>query len=113
MANFHKFLLHVEGGALSEEQSLIHVRQVHKTLEHLDPGGNDLACLERNQSLDMWDKFASPMMQSKALTGNTMKLYIRSLEMFIKFIRSNLFVKIPLPSEQKFKIEKLLERLPN
>lgn len=113
VGNFHKFLLHAEGGALSEEQALIHVRQVHKVLEHLDPGGNDLACLERNQSLDVWDKFASPMMQSKALTGNTMKLYIRSLEMFIKFIRSDLFVKIPLPSEQKFKIEKLLERLPN
>lgn len=113
VGNFHKFLLHVEGGALSDEQALIHVRQVHKVLEHLDPGGIDLACLERNQSLDVWDKFASPMMQSKALTGNTMKLYIRSLEMFIKFIRSDLFVKIPLPSEQKFKIEKLLERLPN
>lgn len=113
VGNFHKFLLHVEGGALSDEQALIHVRQVHKVLVHLDPGGNDLACLEQNQSLDVWDKFASPMMQSKALTGNTMKLYIRSLEMFIKFIRSDLFVKIPLPSEQKFKIEKLLERLPN
>ena len=53
------------------------------------------------------------MMQSKALTGNTMKLYIRSLEMFIKFIRSDLFVKVPLPSDQKFKIIRLLTRLPN
>lgn len=115
VANFHKFLLHV-GGSLSQEQILIHVRQVrqvHKILEHLDPGGSDLACLERNQSLDVWDNFASPMMQSKALTGNTMKLYIRSLEMFLKFIWSNLFIKVPLPSEQKFKIVKLLERLPN
>lgn len=76
MANFHKFLLHAKGGAHSPKQALIHVRQVHKILEHMDPSGSDLQCLLRNQSLDFWDNFCTPMIQSKTLSGNTVKLYI-------------------------------------
>ena len=112
VANFHKCLLHAEGGAHSPEQAFIYARQVHKILEHLDPSGSDLQCLVRNQSLDFWDDFCSPTIQSKTLSGNAVKLYIRSLEMFISFISRDLFVKIPLPDGQKHAICRLLERLP-
>ena len=37
MARFYRYLLHVEGGAHSKQQALIHTRQVHTIMNTLDP----------------------------------------------------------------------------
>ena len=107
-------VMHVEGGCHSEEQALIQTRQVNIILDTIDPRGEDLACLIRNNGLDFWDVFAEPKLTSKELTGNTLKVYIRSLELFIRFIGKNLFYRKDLLSEaEKEAILSLNTRLPD
>ena len=114
ISTFHRYLLHAEGGAHSPEQALIHTRQVHTILETFDKDGNDLDCLVRNDSLDVWDIFAGPRLKSEHLKGNTLKVYIRSLEYFTRFIQKNLFFKKDLLTEEdKAAIANLHTRLPD
>ena len=97
----------MEGGCHSDEQANL-------ILEGIDPGGQDLSCLVRNDGLDVWDKFLGPKLSSKELTGNTLKVYIRSLELFITFIEKNLFYdKTLLADKDKEAIIRLLRRLPD
>lgn len=90
MARFYRYLLHVEGGAHSKQQALIHTRQVHNIMNTLDPEGTDLYCLARRRGLDVWDKFCVPKLSHKQLMGNSIKTYLRSLEYFFKFISKGL-----------------------
>ena len=114
ISTFYRYLLHVEGGAHSEEQAMIHTRQVHQVLEILDKDGEDLDCLIWKDSLDIWDVFAGPRLRNKELKGETLKVYMRSLEFFAKFIKKNLFFnKDLLSNEKKSAIINLLDRLPD
>ena len=73
-----------------------------------------MSCLVRNDGLDVWDKFLGPKLSSKELTGNTLKVYIHSLELFITFIEKNLFYdKTLLVDTDKEAIIRLLRRLPD
>ena len=94
VSTFYKYLLHAEGGAHSEEQAMIHTRQVHHILEIPVKDGEDLDCLIWRDSLDIWDVFAGPRLKSKELKGEMLKVYLRSLECFSKFVDKNLFFKI-------------------
>lgn len=114
LSTFHKYLLHVEGGAHSDQQSLLYVRQVHIILDVLDDKGKDLACLTKRGGLDIWDKFCLPQLRNKILIGNTLKVYLRSLEYFVKFIRKGLFYnKDLLSGHHKKIILSLRDRLPD
>ena len=87
---FFKYLIHVEGDAHSDQQALIHTRQVHVVLTTLDAQGTDLACLAKRSGMDIWDKFCVPKLRSKQLNGNTLKIYLRSLQFFVKFLSKGL-----------------------
>ena len=114
ISTFYRYLLHVERGAHSEEQAMIHSREVHQVLEILDKDGEDLDCLIWKDSLDIWDVFAGPRLKNKELKGETLKVYMRSLEFFAKFIKKNLFFnKDLLSNEKKSAIINLLDRLPD
>ena len=114
VSTFYRYLLHVKGGAHSEEQAMIHTRQVHRILDVLDADGDDLDCLIRKDSMDIWDMFAGPRLSNKELKGNTLKVYLRSLEFFTKFIKKNLFYnKDLLTDEERSAIVDLRERLPD
>lgn len=114
VSTFYRYLLHVEGGAHSEEQAMIHTRQVHCIFDVLDPDGDDLDCLIRKDSMDIWDLFAGPRLRNKELKGNTLKVYLRSLEYFAKFIKKNIFYnKDLLTADQRSAIIDLRERLPD
>ena len=93
MSTFYKYLIHIEGGGHSEEQALLHTRQVHIILETLEENGSDLKCLVKNNCMNIWDVFAGPRLKNKVLTGNTIKTFLRSLEIFAKFIEKGLFYK--------------------
>ena len=43
--------------------------------------------------MNIWDVFAGPRLKNKVLTGNTIKTFLRSLEIFAKFIEKGLFYK--------------------
>ena len=90
MSRFYQNLVHVEGGAHSRQQALVHTRQVHIILNILDADGTDLACLARRRGLDVWDKFCVPKLSQQQLTGNTLKTYLRSLEYFLKILAKGL-----------------------
>lgn len=108
------YLLHVEGGAHSDHQVLVYVRQVHKIIDVLDAEGTDLACLAKRGGLDIWDKFCVPRLRDKILTGNTLKVYLGSLEYFARFIQKGLLYKKELlPQRHKEVILSLRERLPD
>ena len=114
MSRFFKYLIHAEGGAHSEQQGLLHVRQVHNILTVLDPQGTDLACLARRSGLDIWDKFCVPKLKSKQLPGNTLKVYLRSMQYFVKFISKGLlYKKDMLNPRHKEIILRLTDRLPD
>ena len=114
MSTFFRYLLHVEGGCHLEEQALIQTRQVNIILDTADPTGDDLHCLIRNDGLDFWDRFTGPKLANKELTGNTLKVYIRSLELFIIFIEKNLFYRKDLLSADEMEaIIRLNKRLPD
>ena len=114
ISTFYKYLLHAEGGAHSEEQAMIHTRQVHRILDILDKDGDDLDCLVWRDSLDIWDVFAGPRLKNKELKGETLKVYLRSLEYFAKFVDKNLFFNKDLLSEEKrAAIIRLRTRLPD
>ena len=51
MSRFYQYLVHVEGGAHSQQQAVIHTRQVHNILSTLYPAGSDLACLACRRGL--------------------------------------------------------------
>ena len=114
VSTFFWYLLHVEGGAHTEEQAMIHTRQVHRIFDILDPDGDDLDCLIRKDSMDIWDLFAGPRLRNKELKGNTLKAYLRSLEYFAKFMKKNIFYnKDLLTSDQRIAIVDLREQLPD
>ena len=91
LASFLQYLRHAEGGILSDEQSRIHVRQVHKVLEVLDKDGKDVKCLTWKRGLVVWDDFCAPNLRAKSLTGNTIKTYLKSIEIFSRFIEKGDF----------------------
>ena len=55
MSQFYKYLLHAVGGAHSEHQSLLYVRQVHIIMDALDAEGTDLSCFTNNSGLNISD----------------------------------------------------------
>ena len=114
VSSFFRYLLHIEGGSHSEEQALIHTRQVHNVMEEIDPKGTDLASLVRNQSMDIWGKFCGPKLKNKILKGNTIKTYITSLELFVKFIKKGFFYNHELlPEGHHIAIVSLETQLPD
>ena len=114
MSRFYRYLLHVEGGAHSERQALIHARQVHNIIATLDSQGTDLSCLAKRGGLDIWDKFCVPKLKSKELTGNSLKVYLRSMEYFVKFISKGLMYKQDMLNQRhKEVILALRDRLPD
>ena len=60
LAAFLKHLRNPEGGMLSDEQSLIHVRQVHLVMEALDKDGVDVKCLSWKKGMKIWEDFCAP-----------------------------------------------------
>ena len=111
---FFRYLLHIEGGGHSIEQSLIHARQVHSLMDDIDEKGTDLACLVRNDGMDIWGKFLGPKLKNKILKGNTIKTYITSLEYFVRFIEKGFFYKKELlPDTHRAAILSLKIRLPD
>ena len=74
---------------------------MHRILEILDKDGDDLDCLIWRDSLDIWDVFAGPRLKNKELKGETLKVYLRSLKYFSKFVDKNLFFNKDLLSEEK------------
>ena len=115
MSTFYRYLLHIEGGNHSQEQALLHTRQVPMVLDILEEDGNDdLHCLIARQGLDIWDVFAGPRLRNKTLPGNTIKTYLRSIEIFAKFIEKGLFYnKALLTDLDKAWIVGLQKRLPD
>ena len=114
VARFFKYLLHAEGGAHSENQALSHTRQVQKIMEHMDAEGTDLACLAKRGGVAIWDKFCVPMLREKKLTGNTLKVYLRSMEFFVKFLSKGVMYNADkLNQRHKEVILYLRERLPD
>lgn len=113
ISRFYKYLLHAEGGAHSEHQALLHTRQVHTILKTLDPEGTDLACLAKCNGLDIWDKFCVPKLRNKQPTGNTLKVYLCSMEFFVKFISKGLLYNKEMLNQRHKKIILCLkDRLP-
>ena len=113
MSRFYKYLIHVEGGAHSEHQALIHARQVHIIVNTLDPVGTDLGCLAKRSGLNLWDRFCVPKLKNKELSGNTLKVYLRSMEFVVKFIANGLlYKKEMLHGRHKEVILHLKDRLP-
>lgn len=113
ISTFFSYLMHAEGGCHSEEQALIQTRQVNIILDTIDPKGEDLDCLIRNDGLDFWDKFAGPKLTKKELTGNTLKIYIRILEFFLALIKNLFYRKDLLSDHDKTAIISLNNRLPD
>lgn len=114
MSRFSQYLVHVEGGAHSDHQALIHARQVHSIIATLDPAGKDLAFLAKRSGMDIWDKFCVPKLQNKELTGNTLKVYLRSLQYFVKFIKKGLLYKASRLNQRHMEvILKLEDQLPD
>ena len=112
LACFLRYLRHAEGGLISDEQSLLHVRQVHKVLDTLQKDGEDLNCLLTNQRMNVWDGFCVPHLRNKVLTGNTIKTYLRSVEMFARFVEKGLFYDAKLLNDlQKASIISLQSRM--
>lgn len=96
LARFIKYLRHAEGGILSDQQSLIHMRQVHKVMETLDEDDKDVLCLTWCHGMKIWDEFCIPNLRGKLLTGNTIETYLKSIEMFACFVEKVLFYKTAL-----------------
>ena len=114
LCKFFQYLQHVEGGQNTVPQALINTRHVAKILEDIDPTGEGLKALIQNNSLDIWEKFALPRLSSKKNTGDTLKVYLRSLELFADFVEKRLFYDPRLISENAYgAIVGLLKRLPN
>ena len=96
------------------EQALLHTRQVHIILETLEENGSDLKCLVKRDCMNIWDVFAGPRLKNKVLTGNMIKTYLQSLEIFAKFIEKGLFYKKDLlPDLQRESIIALQRHLPD
>ena len=114
LCTFYQYLQHVKGGDQQPQQSLIIVRHVHKILEDIHPGGKGLRVLVQNNSLDIWEKFAKPRLTQRINTGDTLKVYLRSLEFFAMFIQKGLFYnKGLLTNHCYYTICSLINHLPN
>ena len=87
MGQFYRFQRSIAGGDIPQAQPLNNTRHVHIIVQELDPQGTGLGCLIRNNSFDIWDKWAKPRLQEKKLKGNTIRVYLRSLESFLKWIK--------------------------
>ena len=73
--------------AFVKSKALLHVCQVHMVLEAMDPDGQDLSFLIRNDSMDIWTEFFKPNLDNGTLKGNTLNAFLKSLEVFGKFIQ--------------------------
>lgn len=113
LCNFFQYLQHVEGGSQKQAQALIITRHVHKIMEEIEPKGTGLKTLTQSNSLDIWDKFAGPRLSGKINKGDTLKVYVRSLQLFALFIKKRLFYNPRLISQNTFTaIVGLMDRLP-
>lgn len=64
--------------------------------------------------MDIWDKFCVPKLRNKELTGNTLKVYLRSLQFFVKFIKRGLLYNVSKLNQRHMEvILKLEDRLPD
>lgn len=94
LCNFFQYLQYMEGGLQKQAQALIITRHVHKIMEEIDPKGTGLKALTQNNSLDIWEKFAGPRLSGKINKGDTLKVYVRSLQFFALFITKRLFYNL-------------------
>ena len=101
LAAFLTHLKHAEGGMLSKGQSLIHVRRVHIVMDTLDKNGDDIKCLAWKKGMQVWDKFCAPNLKNKTKTGNTIKTYLKSLEIFSLFNEKGDFYDCSILSEME------------
>ena len=77
----------------------------------LDRAGDDLACLTPRSGMDIWDNFCVPKLRSKQLTGNTHKVYLRSMQFFVTFISKGLrYDKAKLKDRHKEVIIRLRDK---
>ena len=114
LCKFFEYLQHVEGGQNTLPQALIATRHKAKIIEEIDPKGKGLKALVQNNSLDIWGKFAWPRLSSKKNTGYTLKVYLRSLELFADFGGKRLFYDSRLIIDNAYSaIVGLLKRLLN
>ena len=107
LGQFYRFQRHIVGGDTPVAQALNNTRHSHIILEELDSHGTGLDCLAGNKSFDIWDKWASPRLtKEKTLKGTTMRLYFRSLESFLKWVKE---YKDPSEEEDAQEDSKLTE----
>ena len=52
-----------------------------------------MKCLTWKKGLKIWDVFCAPNLRAKSLTGNTIKIYLKSIEIFGCFIEKGDFYK--------------------
>ena len=117
----YRFQRHIAGGDIPPAQALSNTGHVHIILQEMDPQGTGLDCLVRNKSFDIWDKWTSPRLREKELNGSTIRLYFRSLESFLKWVKEykNPTEEDNEPDESKLtenvynKLLRLLPQLPN
>lgn len=108
LGQFYRFQRHISGGDIPVAQALNNTRHVHIILQELDPHGTGLDCLVRNKSFDIWDKWASPRLREKTLKGTTIRLYFRSLQSFLKWVKE---YKNPSEEEDEQEDSKLMENV--
>ena len=79
---FHRHLGSPFGGNLDPKSCRQHAAQVRTILEHVDPDGDDVACLSGDEGNAVWTKWVEEQLFEKA--SGTIKAYLCSLEKFLE-----------------------------
>ena len=83
---FYEHLQDLGGGANKERQAGIHVQNVRKLLDHLDPKNDTMSCLLEDGGLQMWRNWGKPILEQDKMRPGTVKAYLSSVGKFLNLL---------------------------
>ena len=72
---FYEHLQDLGGGTNKERQTGIHVQNVRKLLDHLDPKNDTISCLLEDGDVQMWRNWGKPFLEQDKMRPGTVTVY--------------------------------------
>ena len=93
---FCDHLKNIIGGCKKERQAILHTQHVRKVHDHMDPNRKDenFESLLHDGGLQVWKKWAKPLLDEKQMRPGSVRSYFLSLAKFFEFVEDHVVNKV-------------------
>ena len=113
LCGFFRFLHLPDAGYKKTSNRLQHVGQVRALLESLDPKGEDITVLAKEDGDIVWTKWVHPHLSQETKAPGTLISYLTSLEKFLTFVTSKKSNRHAMPPLHESYREAFKELIPS